>query len=152
MIAVLQRVSHASVTVEERVVGQCEKGIAILLGVSNEDTEKDAEVLSAKIAKLRIFNDENDKMNLSLLDIGGEALVVSNFTLLANYKHGNRPDYMSAAAPALAEELYEDFCRLLSLQLGKPVATGIFGAEMKVDIAGDGPITIVMDSKVLIKK
>ncbi len=152
MIAVLQRVSRASVTVEGKVVGKCEKGIVILLGVSEEDTEKDAEVLSTKIAKLRIFNDENDKMNLSLLDVGGEALVVSNFTLLANYKHGNRPDYMAAAAPALAEKLYEEFCRLLSLQLGKSVEMGIFGAEMKVDIAGDGPITIVMDSKVLIKK
>ena len=152
MIAVLQRVSGASVTVEGRMVGECKKGIAILLGVSGEDTEKDAEVLSAKIAKLRIFSDENDKMNLSLLDIDGEALVVSNFTLLANYKRGNRPDYMLAAAPALAERLYEEFCRLLSLQLGKPVGTGIFGAEMKVDIAGDGPITIVMESKTLIKK
>ena len=152
MIAVLQRVSHASVTVEKKIVGQCEKGLAVLLGVSDEDTEKDAEVLSAKIAKLRVFNDENDKMNLSLLDIGGEALVVSNFTLLANYRHGIRPDYMAAAAPAVAERLYEEFCRLLSLQLGKPVETGVFGAEMKVDIMGDGPITIVMDSKVLIKK
>ena len=152
MIAVLQRVSHASVTVEKKIVGQCEKGLAVLLGVSGEDTEKDAEVLSAKIARLRIFNDENDKMNLSILDIGGEALVVSNFTLLANYRHGNRPDYMAAAAPAVAERLYEEFCRLLSLQLGKPVETGVFGAEMKVDIMGDGPITIVMDSKVLIKK
>ena len=152
MIAVLQRVSHASVTVEKKIVGQCEKGLAVLLGVSSEDTEKDAEVLSAKIARLRIFNDENDKMNLSLLDIGGEALVVSNFTLLANYRHGNRPDYMAAAAPAVAERLYEEFCRLLSLRLGKPVETGVFGAEMKVDIMGDGPITIVMDSKVLIKK
>jgi len=152
MIAVLQRVKHASVTVEEKIVGRCGKGIAILLGVSGEDTEKDAEVLSAKISKLRIFNDENDKMNLSLLDIGGEALVVSNFTLLANYKHGNRPDYLSAAAPALAEKLYEDFCRMLSSQLGKEVETGVFGAEMQVDICGDGPITIVMDSKVLIKK
>ncbi len=152
MIAVLQRVSHASVSVDGQIVGKCEKGLAILLGVSEEDTEKDAEVLSAKIAKLRIFNDENDKMNLSLLDIGGEALVVSNFSLLANYKHGNRPDYLAAAAPAVAEKLYEDFCKLLSAQLGKPVETGVFGAEMKVDIFGDGPITIVMDSKVLIKK
>lgn len=152
MIAVLQRVSHASVSVDERIVGNCNEGLAILLGVSSEDTEKDAEVLSAKIAKLRIFNDENDKMNLSLLDIDGEALVVSNFSLLANYSHGNRPDYLSAAAPAVAEELYETFCRLLSEHLGKKVATGIFGAEMKVEIFGDGPITIVMDSKVLIKK
>lgn len=152
MIAVLQRVKHASVTVEEKVVGTCGKGLMILLGVSSEDTEKDAEVLSTKISKLRIFNDENDKMNLSLLDVSGEALVVSNFTLLANYKHGNRPDYLSAAAPAMAEELYEDFCRMLSAQLGKKVETGVFGAEMQVDICGDGPITIVMDSKVLMKK
>lgn len=152
MIAVLQRVSHASVSVENKIVGKCNKGIMILLGVSGEDTEKDAEVLSAKIAKLRIFNDENNKMNLSLLDIDGEALVVSNFSLLANYKHGNRPDYLSAAAPALAEKLYEDFCHMLSAQLSKEVQTGIFGAEMQVDICGDGPITIVMDSKVLIKK
>ena len=152
MIAVLQRVSHASVSVEGEVVGKCGKGLMILLGVSGEDTEKDADVLSAKISKLRVFNDENDKMNLSLLDIGGEVLVVSNFTLLANYKHGNRPDYLGAAAPAVAEALYEDFCRKLSVALGKDVETGRFGAEMKVDIAADGPITIVMDSKVLIKK
>jgi D-tyrosyl-tRNA(Tyr) deacylase len=152
MIAVLQRVKHASVTVEDKVVGRCGKGLMILLGVSGEDTEKDAEVLSVKISKLRVFNDENDKMNLSLLDIDGEALVVSNFTLLANYKHGNRPDYLSAAAPTLANELYERFCQMLSSHLGKTVQTGVFGAEMQVDICGDGPITIVMDSKVLIKK
>ena len=152
MIAVLQRVKHASVTVEDKVVGRCGKGLMILLGVSGEDTEKDAEVLSAKIFKLRVFNDENDKMNLSLLDMDGEALVVSNFTLLANYKHGNRPDYLSTAAPALANELYERFCQMLSSHLGKEVQTGVFGAEMQVDICGDGPITIVMDSKVLIKK
>ncbi len=152
MIAVLQRVSRASVIVENKVVGKCDKGLVILLGVSGEDTEKDAEVLSAKISKLRIFNDENDKMNLSLLDIGGEALVVSNFTLLANYRHGNRPEYLSAAVPAVADRLYEEFCRLLSQHLGKKVETGVFGAEMQVEICGDGPITIVMDSKVLIKK
>ena len=152
MIAVLQRVSHASVSVEGETVGKCGKGLMILLGVSGEDTEQDAEVLSTKISKLRVFNDENDKMNLSLLDIGGEALVVSNFTLLANYKHGNRPDYFGAAAPAVAEKLYEDFCRKLSVAIGKDVETGRFGAEMKVEISADGPITIVMDSKVLIKK
>ena len=152
MIAVIQRAASASVIADGVQAGRCEKGLFVLLGVVDGDGEKDAEILAAKVSKLRIFTDENDKMNLSLLDVDGEALVVSNFTLLANYKHGNRPDYMSAAAPALAERLYEEFCRLLSLQLGKPVGTGIFGAEMKVDIAGDGPITIVMDSKVLIKK
>lgn len=151
MIAVLQRVSHAKVDVDGQTVGKCAEGLMILLGVADGDTQKDAEVLSAKIAKLRIFNDENDKMNLSLLDIGGEALVISNFSLLANYKHGNRPDYMSAAAPAIADELYEYFCGKLSEHMGKPVGKGIFGAEMKVELLNNGPITIVMDSKVLIK-
>ena len=152
MIAVLQRVSRASVCVDDKIVGQCKKGLMILLGVSQEDTEQDADVLSTKISKLRIFNDENDKMNFSILDIDGEALVVSNFTLLANYKKGNRPDYLWAAAPNIAEKLYEDFCQMLSQKLGKEVGRGIFGAEMKVDILNDGPITMVMDSKVLIKK
>jgi D-tyrosyl-tRNA(Tyr) deacylase len=151
MIAVLQRVSHAKVDVDGQTVGKCAGGLMILLGVADGDTEKDADVLSTKIAKLRIFNDQNDKMNLSLLDVGGEALVISNFSLLANYKHGNRPDYMSAAAPAIADSLYEYFCEKLSENIGKPVGKGIFGAEMKVELLNDGPITIVMDSKVLIK-
>ena len=151
MKAVLQRVSKADVKVDGKVVGECGEGLMILLGVADGDTEKDADALSAKIAKLRIFNDQNDKMNLSLLDIGGEALVISNFSLLANYRHGNRPDYMSAAAPAIADGLYEYFCAKLSEHIGKPVSKGVFGAEMKVELLNDGPITIVMDSKVLIK-
>ena len=151
MIAVIQRVTEASVTVEGSVVGACGKGLAILLGVSKEDTEKDAEVLSTKIAKLRIFEDENCKMNRSILDVDGEALVVSNFTLLANYSHGNRPEYMSAAAPDEANRLYELFCDLLGNAV-KRVERGVFGADMAVKIMGDGPVTIVMDSKVLLKK
>ena len=151
MIAVLQRVKKASVTVEGEVVGACGAGLAILLGVAEGDEKKDAEVLAGKIARLRIFTDENDKMNLSVCDVGGEALVVSNFTLLANYSHGNRPEYMRAARPDEANALYETFCDLLSGLIGKPVGKGVFGAHMQVDIAGDGPVTIVMDSKVLIK-
>lgn len=150
MIAVLQRVSKASVSVDGEVVGKCEKGLAILLGVADGDLDKDAEVLAEKISKLRIFTDENDKMNLSLMDVDGEALVISNFTLLANYAHGNRPDYMSAAKPAEANRLYEYFCELLSKKV-KSVGKGIFGADMAVEISNDGPVTIVMDSKILVK-
>ncbi len=151
MIAVLQRVSRASVVVEGETVGACGAGLAILLGVAEGDEKKDAEVLAIKISKLRIFTDANDKMNLSLLDVGGEALVVSNFTLLANYAHGNRPDYMNAAKPAEANALYEYFCDTFSALVGKDVGRGVFGADMQVNITGDGPVTIVMDSKILIK-
>ena len=150
MIAVLQRVSKASVCVDGEVVGKCGKGLAILLGVAEGDGEKDASVLSEKISKLRIFTDENDKMNLSVMDVDGEALVISNFTLLANYAHGNRPDYMSAAKPAEANRLYEYFCDLLSHKL-RSVEKGVFGADMALDISNDGPVTIVMDSKILVK-
>ena len=150
MIAVLQRVSKASVAVDGNTVGKCGRGLAILLGVADGDSEKDAKTLAEKISKLRIFTDENDKMNLSVMDIDGEALVISNFTLLANYAHGNRPDYMSAAKPAEADRLYEYFCGELSQKL-KSVEKGIFGADMAVEISNDGPVTIVMDSKILVK-
>lgn len=150
MIAVLQRVSKASVSVNGAVVGKCGKGLAILLGVAEGDSDNDAKVLAEKISKLRIFTDENDKMNLSVMDVDGEALVISNFTLLANYAHGNRPDYMSAAKPQEADRLYEYFCDLLSQKL-KSVQKGVFGADMAVEISNDGPVTIVMDSKILIK-
>ena len=150
MIAVLQRVTRASVTVEGTVVGACERGLAILLGVAQEDDKRDAEVLAAKISKLRIFEDQNQKMNLSVVDVKGEALVVSNFTLLANYSHGNRPEFLQAARPDKAEPLYEYFCERLGESVGH-VAKGVFGADMAVEIMGDGPVTIVMDSKVLIK-
>ena len=150
MIAVLQRVSKASVSVDGAVVGKCGKGLAILLGVAEGDSEKDATVLAEKISKLRIFTDENDKMNLSVMDIDGEALVISNFTLLANYAHGNRPDYMSAAKPAEADRLYCFFCDILAEKL-KSVEMGVFGADMAVELSNDGPVTIVMDSKILVK-
>ncbi len=148
MIAVIQRVKNASVSIDNAVHGECREGLMILLGVSKDDTRLDAELLSAKIAKLRIFCDENDKMNLSVKDIDGEALVVSNFTLLANYKKGNRPDYFGAGDPQSANELYEYFVKLLSAEL-KHVATGVFGADMQVSIMNNGPVTIVMDSNLL---
>lgn len=150
MIAVIQRVSEASVSVDGELVGRCGKGLCILLGVAEGDTEGDADALCRKILNLRIFTDDNGKMNLSLIDVDGGMLVISNFTLLAAYKKGNRPDYMGAAKPDTAKALYEyfaDCCRCFV-----PVECGIFGADMKVDISNDGPVTIVMDSKVLLSK
>ena len=151
MIAVLQRVKKASVSVDNSVVGECQNGLFILLGVSDGDDKKDAEVLANKILGLRIFNDENDKMNLSVKDVDGELLVVSNFTLLASYKKGKRPDYMSAAAPGEAEDLYEYFVSLCTPEV-KHVGKGVFGAHMEISSMCDGPVTIVMDSKVLLGK
>ena len=151
MIAVLQRVSRASVVVEGETVGACNEGLCVLLGVARGDTEADAEALAAKVIGLRIFCDENGKMNRSLLDIDGEMLVVSNFTLLASYKKGKRPDYMNAAAPDEADRLYRyftDLCR----QNVRRVECGVFGADMELSIVNDGPVTIVMDSKELLKK
>ena len=151
MIAVIQRVNEASVRVDGELCGSCRKGLLILLGVAEADTEEDARVLSRKIANLRIFTDENDKMNLSLTDVDGEALVVSNFTLLANYKKGNRPDYLNSAKPDDANRLYEFFVSLLREEI-RSVETGRFGAHMEVGMIGDGPVTIVLDSNVLLKK
>ena len=151
MRAVIQRVSDASVSVDGKVVGSCERGYLILLGVAQEDTELDAELLCKKIAALRIFRDENEKMNLSIRDIDGEALVISQFTLLANYRHGNRPDFLASAKPEEANRLYEYFTELLSRELRR-VEHGIFGADMKVSLTNDGPVTICMDSEVLKKK
>lgn len=151
MIAVLQRVKKASVKVDGAVVGECKEGLCILLGVAKGDTSADADALAEKIVNLRIFCDENDKMNLSLKDIDGEALVISNFTLLASYKKGKRPDYMGAAAPAEASALYDYFCELCEKQL-KNTGRGIFGADMEIALVNDGPVTIVMDSNVLLKK
>ena len=151
MIAVVQRVKHASVRVEENLVGSCNMGLLILLGVSFSDTKDDAKILSRKISNLRIFTDENDKLNLSIKDVSGEALVVSNFTLLANYKKGNRPDYLNSARPEMAEELYEYFVELLSEEITR-VEKGAFGEHMTIDMCGDGPITLVLDSNVLLNK
>ncbi len=151
MKAVIQRVSHASVEVGGKIVGSCERGYLILLGVAEGDTELDAELLCKKIAALRIFRDENEKMNLSIRDIDGEALVISQFTLLANYRHGNRPDFLASAKPDVANRLYEYFKDLLSRELRR-VECGIFGADMKVSLTNDGPVTICMDSEVLKNK
>ncbi len=149
MIAVLQRVKRAAVTADGVLAGRIEKGLFVLLGVLEGDQEEDCRLLAEKIAKLRIFSDENDKMNLSVADISGAALVVSNFTLAANYAKGNRPDYLSAAAPAVAEPLYLHFVSLLSEKI--PTETGRFGADMEIEMTADGPVTIVMDSLCLAK-
>ena len=151
MIAVIQRVKSAAVSVDGNTVGECGMGLLILLGVATNDTEEDARVLSKKIANLRIFTDDNDKLNLSVKDVSGEALVVSNFTLLANYKKGNRPDYLNSARPQTAEELYLYFTKLLSEELSR-VETGAFGEHMEITATCDGPITITMDSNVLLNK
>ncbi len=151
MKAVIQRVKKAHVDVDGERVGECREGLMILLGVANGDTGIDAELLCTKICKLRIFSDENDKMNLSVKDIDGEALVISQFTLMANYKHGNRPDYLESAPPDEANRLYEYFVSLMEKEL-KHVGRGIFGAHMEVGLLNNGPVTIVMDSEVLKKK
>jgi len=151
MKSVIQRVSHAVCRVEGGISGECKNGLLVLLGVGKGDTEEDARLLAEKIAKLRIFCDENDKMNLSVCDIGGEMLVISNFTLLANYAHGNRPDYMNAERPDEANRLYEYFVELISQRVGH-VGKGVFGAEMHIETQLMGPVTIVMDSEVLKKR
>ena len=151
MRAVIQRVSSASVEVDGKIVGSCGKGYLILLGVAEGDTETDADLLCKKIAALRIFRDENEKMNLSIRDVDGEALVISQFTLYANYRHGNRPDFLASAKPDEANRLYEYFKTILSREVRR-VECGIFGADMKVSLINDGPVTICMDSEVLKKK
>ena len=147
MRAVIQRVSHASVTIEGKVKSSIQQGFLILLGICDEDTMEDVDWLVKKIANLRVFGDENDVMNRSILDVGGEALVVSQFTLYASYKKGNRPSWFRAGSHEHSIPLYEAFCKELSNQLAKPVGTGEFGADMKVELLNDGPVTICMDTK-----
>ena len=147
MRAVIQRVSHASVTIEGTVKSQIQQGFLILLGVCDEDTIEDMEWLVKKIANLRVFDDEDGIMNRSILDINGEALVVSQFTLYASYKKGNRPSWFKAGSHEHSIPLYEAFCDQLSEAIGKPVGTGEFGADMKVELLNDGPVTICMDTK-----
>ena len=147
MRAVIQRVSHASVTIEGTMKSSIKQGFLILLGICDEDTMEDVEWLVKKIANLRVFGDENDVMNRSILDVGGEALVVSQFTLYASYKKGNRPSWFRAGSHEHSIPLYEAFCKELSNQLAKPVGTGEFGADMKVELLNDGPVTICMDTK-----
>ena len=147
MKAVIQRVSRASVTVEGELISNIGNGLLILLGIGNGDDEKDIEWLSRKIVNLRIFNDENGVMNKSLLENGGDAIVVSQFTLQASTKKGNRPSYIKAAKPDISIPLYEEFVKTIQKDLGKEVGTGVFGADMKVDLLNDGPVTIIIDTK-----
>lgn len=146
MRAVIQRVKRSSVTVDEQLISQIGKGYMILLGVCEGDTEKDMNTLVAKISKLRIFADENDKMNLSIVDVKGEILLVSQFTLCAQCRHGNRPAFVTAMKPDIANAMYEKFGASLE-KLGIPVKYGVFGAMMDVELINDGPVTIVLETK-----
>ena len=151
MKAVLQRVTHAQVEVDGEAVGRCGHGFLILLGVAQGDTEREAELLCKKIVNLRVFEDDAGKMNRSILDVNGEALVISQFTLMANCRHGNRPDFMASAKPDVAIPLYEYFKKLISESIPH-VECGIFGADMKVSLLNDGPVTIVLDTDTLKKE
>jgi D-tyrosyl-tRNA(Tyr) deacylase len=148
MIAVIQRVSYSSVKVDDKIVGEINKGLNILLGVKKGDTSEDIKKLVNKIVNLRIFQDENDKMNLSLLDVQGEALIISQFTLTGNIKKGRRPSFDSSETPAIANELYEEFVEEFK-KVGINTQTGVFGAYMDVSIQNDGPVTFIIDSKEL---
>jgi D-tyrosyl-tRNA(Tyr) deacylase len=147
MRAVIQRVKEASVKVDGNVTGAIDKGLLILVGIEDADTQEDIEWLTKKIVGLRIFDDENGVMNLSVMDIGGGLLAVSQFTLMASTKKGNRPSYIRASKGDYAEPMYEKFCQALEKESGKKVEKGIFGADMKVSLLNDGPVTIIMDTK-----
>lgn len=147
MRIVIQRVSRASVTIEGTVKSAIEKGYLILIGVCEEDTMEDVDWLVRKVIGLRVFDDENGVMNRSIMDVDGNILVISQFTLFASYKKGNRPSWLRAAKHEISVPLYESFCTRLSEALGKPVGTGEFGADMKVELINDGPVTICMDTK-----
>ncbi len=147
MRLVIQRVSEASVTINAEIKSAIREGLLILVGIEETDTIADSEWLAAKVVNLRIFDDENGVMNCSVLDINGEILIVSQFTLHAMTKKGNRPSYIRAAKPEISIPLYEHFCKLVSEKLGKAVKTGTFAADMKVALVNNGPVTILMDSK-----
>lgn len=147
MKAVIQRVSRASVTVEGKLISSINQGLLVLLGIEEVDNQEDIDWLSRKIANLRIFNDDDGMMNQSLLQIEGDTIVVSQFTLHATTKKGNRPSYIKAAKPEIAIPLYNKFVKTFQLEIGKKVGTGIFGADMKVDLLNDGPVTIIIDSQ-----
>lgn len=147
MRIVIQRVSHASVTIEGNVKSKIGKGFLILLGIGEDDTLEDIDWLVKKVVNLRVFDDENGVMNRSILDTGGDIIVVSQFTLMASYKKGNRPSWIRAARHEISIPLYNAFVERLSAGLGKPVGTGEFGADMKVELLNDGPVTICMDTK-----
>ncbi len=147
MKTVIQRVSQASVTIDSKIVANIQKGLLVLVGIEDADAQEDINWLCQKIANLRIFGDEDEVMNLSVKDIDGEIIVVSQFTLHASTKKGNRPSYIKAAKPEIAIPLYELFVKQLENELGKKVQTGVFGADMKVLLLNDGPVTIIIDSK-----
>ena len=147
MRVIIQRVSQASVTIEQKLHATIQKGLLLLVGFEETDCEVDIEWAVAKVAQMRIFNDSEDKMNLSVKDIHGEILAVSQFTLFADTKKGNRPSFVKAASPLIAIPLYDSFKQKLSTYLGKSIQSGIFGADMKVNLTNDGPVTILLDSK-----
>ena len=147
MKAVIQRVSQSSVTINNEIVAQIQQGLLVLVGIEDTDNQEDINWLTSKIANLRIFEDENEVMNLSLKDIDGEMIVVSQFTLHALTKKGNRPSYIKASKPEIAIPLYESFVKQMEIELGKKVQTGQFGADMKVSLVNDGPVTIIIDTK-----
>ncbi|MCX6295853.1 MAG: D-aminoacyl-tRNA deacylase [Bacteroidetes bacterium] len=147
MKAVIQRVTQASVTIDQKIKSSIQTGLLVLLGIQNEDTIEDVEWLCAKIINLRIFNDADGVMNLSLKDIDAELILISQFTLYASTKKGNRPSYIKAAKPEIAIPLYEKMIVQLQVELGKPIQTGGFGADMKVSLLNDGPVTIIIDSR-----
>lgn len=147
MKAVIQRVTRASVEVDQKIISSIKNGLLILLGIGIEDTIEDIKWLSNKISNLRIFEDEKEIMNHSIKDTNGDAIVVSQFTLMANTKKGNRPSYIQAAKPDVSIPLYQQFVQQLENDIGKKVGTGIFGADMKIDLRNDGPVTIIIDTK-----
>lgn len=147
MRVLIQRVKRASVTVDGDLISQIAQGLLVLVGICDEDNHEDIEWLTKKISNIRLFDDENGVMNLSLMDIDGELLAVSQFTLMASTKKGNRPSYIKAAKPDISIPLYESFCNEMEIALNKPIKRGVFGADMKVDLLNDGPVTIFIDSK-----
>ena len=147
MRTLIQRVQHASVIIDGQLKSKIGKGLLVLVGIEDRDTQEDIEWLCKKIANLRIFDDENGVMNRSVIDTGGEVMVVSQFTLHASTKKGNRPSYIHASKPDFAIPMYESFCAEMGLQIGKNVATGEFGADMKIELLNDGPVTILIDSQ-----
>jgi len=147
MLAAVQRVNNAEVTIDGKIKSAINSGLLILAGIEETDAAEDIAWLSAKICNLRIFDDENHQMNLSVKDVNGEALVISQFTLMASTKKGNRPSYIKAARPEIAVPVYEKFIKQLEMDLGKPISTGEFGADMKVELLNDGPVTILIDTK-----
>ena len=147
MRVLIQRVKRASVTVDGELISQIAQGLLVLVGICDEDNHEDIEWLTKKISNIRLFDDENGVMNLSLMDIDGELLAVSQFTLMASTKKGSRPSYIKAAKPDISIPLYESFCNEMEIALNKPIKRGVFGADMKVDLLNDGPVTIFIDSK-----